>query len=224
MTEAEARDFWDTHTVTDEYLASMPPVSDADFPPIGPSRKYQAVHLKRDVFQKARQLARERGVRVDDLIDDLVTKALDASESNIRASMQSVKLRLAETEGIDPVNATKLRGIGISTIEDLLDRGSTRSGLQEIAQATGARDDQVLRWVNHADLYRIKGVGAEFAELLEAAGVNSVPELAQRSPTSLLKRMEAVNEQKKLTRRVPSEPQVTAWVAEAKTLGRAIRH
>jgi predicted flap endonuclease-1-like 5' DNA nuclease len=78
--------------------------------------------------------------------------------------------------------------------------------------------------VNHADLYRIKGVGAEFAELLEAAGVDSVPELAQRSPTNLQKRMEEVNEQKKLTRRVPSESQVTAWVAEAKTLPRVVTH
>lgn len=131
---------------------------------------------------------------------------------------------IEDIEGIGPVNAGKLRGMGISTVETLLEKGATRSGRQEIVQTTGARDDQVLRWVNHADLYRIKGVGAEFAELLEAAGVDSVPELAQRSPANLQNRMEEVNAQKKLTRRVPSESQVTAWVAEAKTLGRAVTH
>jgi predicted flap endonuclease-1-like 5' DNA nuclease len=131
---------------------------------------------------------------------------------------------IEDIEGIGAVNATKLKAMGISTVEKLLERGATRSGRQEIIQTTGARDDQVLRWVNHADLYRIKGVAAEFAELLEAAGVDSVPELAQRSPANLQKRMEEVNEQKKLTRRVPSESQVTAWVAEAKTLGRAVSH
>jgi len=131
---------------------------------------------------------------------------------------------IEDIEGIGPVNATKLKAMGISTVEKLLEEGATRSGRQKIVETTGARDDQVLRWVNHADLYRIKGVAAEFAELLEAAGVDSVPELAQRSPANLQKRMEEVNTQKKLTRRVPSESQVTAWVAEAKTLGRAVTH
>jgi predicted flap endonuclease-1-like 5' DNA nuclease len=131
---------------------------------------------------------------------------------------------IEDIEGIGPVNATKLKAMGISTVEKLLEQGATRNGRQTIVETTGARDDQVLRWVNHADLYRIKGVAAEFAELLEAAGVDSVPELAQRLPANLQKRMEEVNEQKKLTRRVPSESQVTAWVAEAKTLGRAVTH
>ena len=131
---------------------------------------------------------------------------------------------IEDIEGIGPANATKLKAIGIATVEKLLERGATRGGRQEIVQATGARDDQVLRWVNHADLYRIKGVGSEFAELLEAAGVDSVPELAQRSPANLQKRMEEVNEQKKLTRRVPNEAQVAAWIAEAKTLGRTVSY
>jgi predicted flap endonuclease-1-like 5' DNA nuclease len=131
---------------------------------------------------------------------------------------------IEDIEGIGPANATKLKAIGIATVESLLEKGATRSGRQEIVQTTGARDDQVLRWVNHADLYRIKGVGSEFAELLEAAGVDSVPELAQRSPTNLQQRMAEVNEQKKLTRRVPGESQVSDWVAEAKKLGRTVTH
>src|SRR6476469_6017221 len=131
---------------------------------------------------------------------------------------------IEDIEGIGPGYAAKLKDMGISTVEKLLERGASRSGRQEIASTTGIRDDQVLRWVNHADLYRIKGVAAEFAELLEAAGVDSVPELAQRSPANLQKRMEEVNAQKKLTRRVPNESQVTAWVAEAKTLGRTVSY
>jgi predicted flap endonuclease-1-like 5' DNA nuclease len=131
---------------------------------------------------------------------------------------------IEDIEGIGPAYAAKLKEMGISTVEKLLERGANRAGRQEIASTTGIRDDQVLRWVNHADLYRIKGVGAEFAELLEAAGVDSVPELAQRNPANLQKAMAEKNEEKKLTRRVPSEAQLTAWVAEAKALGRTVTH
>jgi CopG antitoxin of type II toxin-antitoxin system len=84
MTEAEAREFWDTHAITEEYLASMPPVSDDDFPPIGPPRKWVGIHLKREGFEKVRKLARRRGIRVDDLIDDLATQALAAEEDEGR--------------------------------------------------------------------------------------------------------------------------------------------
>jgi predicted flap endonuclease-1-like 5' DNA nuclease len=131
---------------------------------------------------------------------------------------------IEDIEGIGPGYAAKLKEMGISTVEKLLERGANRGGRQEIATATGLRDDQILRWVNHADLYRITGVAAEFAELLEAAGVDSVPELAQRNPVNLQKAMAEKNEEKKLTRRVPSESMVTAWVAEAKTLGRTVTH
>jgi len=131
---------------------------------------------------------------------------------------------IEDIEGIGPGSAAKLREMGISTVEKLLERGATPAGRKEIAATTGLRDDQVLRWVNHADLYRIKGVGAEFAELLEAAGVDTVSELARRSPANLQKAMAEKNEAKKLTRRVPSEAQVTAWVAEAKTLERSISY
>jgi predicted flap endonuclease-1-like 5' DNA nuclease len=131
---------------------------------------------------------------------------------------------IEDIEGIGAASGTKLKAMGISPVEKLLEHGATKKGRDEIESTTGVSGKQVLRWVNHADLYRIKGVGAEFAELLEAAGVDSVPELAQRSPTNLQKRMEEVNEQKKLTRRVPSESQVTAWVAEAKTLPRVVTH
>ena len=132
--------------------------------------------------------------------------------------------QIEDIEGIGPAYAAKLKEQGISTVEKLLEQGASSKGRSTIAEATGISGSQVLRWVNHADLYRIKGVGAEFAELLEAAGVDSVPELAQRSPANLQKKMAEVNEAKKLTRRVPSESQVTTWVAEAKTLPRVVTH
>jgi hypothetical protein len=86
MTEAEAREFWFTHEITEAYLASAPPVPEDALPPIGPPRKYQAIHLTREVFEKLRGLARERGIRVDDLIDQLVTQALAAEAEEIRVS------------------------------------------------------------------------------------------------------------------------------------------
>jgi predicted flap endonuclease-1-like 5' DNA nuclease len=131
---------------------------------------------------------------------------------------------IEDIEGIGPAFATKLRASGIPTVEALLERGASTKGRQEIEEATGISGQQILRWVNHADLFRIKGVAAEYAELLEAAGVDSVPELAQRSPANLQQRMAETNEQKKLTRRVPTEAQITAWVTEAKTLPRVVTH
>lgn len=131
---------------------------------------------------------------------------------------------IEDIEGIGPAQAAKLRDMGINSVEALLEKGGTSKGRDSIAETTGISGKSVLKWVNHADLFRIKGVAGEFAELLEAAGVDSVPELAQRSPANLQKKMAEVNEEKKLTRRVPTENQVTAWVAEAKTLERKVTH
>lgn len=132
--------------------------------------------------------------------------------------------QVEDIEGIGPAQAAKLKTIGITTVEGLLEKGASSKGRDEIATTAAISEKLVLKWVNHADLYRIKGVGAEFAELLEAAGVDSVPELAQRSPANLAAKLSEVNEAKKLTRRVPSESQVTTWVAEAKTLPRVVTH
>jgi predicted flap endonuclease-1-like 5' DNA nuclease len=131
---------------------------------------------------------------------------------------------IEDIEGIGPANATKLRAMGISTVEALLQRGASPKGRQEIEAETGASSKQILRWVNHADLYRITGVGAEFAELLEAAGVDTVPELAQRSPANLHKALLEAHERRHLTRRVPSESQLTDWVSQAKGLARVVTY
>src|SRR4051812_48193393 len=127
-------------------------------------------------------------------------------------------------EGIGETYAKKLEAAGIATTEALLEQGSSREGRRQIVEDTGISATLVLRWVNHADLFRINGVEAQYAELLEAAGVDSIPELAQRVPANLTTRLGEVNEQKKLVRKLPSEEQVTNWVAQAKTMPRMVHH
>lgn len=127
-------------------------------------------------------------------------------------------------EGVGYFYGEKLRLAGIRTVDDLLNAGSTAQGRDEIAQKTGIPSVHILRWVNHADLFRIKGVGAQYAELLEASGVDSVVELAQRNPESLLEAILRTNSEKRLVRSVPSLNEVQNWVAQAPTLERAVHH
>ncbi|MGE5374062.1 MAG: DUF4332 domain-containing protein [Bacteroidota bacterium] len=127
-------------------------------------------------------------------------------------------------EGIGDVYGDKLKAAGIRNVSDLLDKGCNPQGREEIAAVTGISGKLVLRWVNQADLYRIRGIGKEYAELLEAAGVDTVPELAQRVPAHLLEKMGAVNEQRKMVRRLPVLPQVESWVTQAKSLPRTITY
>jgi predicted flap endonuclease-1-like 5' DNA nuclease len=131
---------------------------------------------------------------------------------------------IADIEGVGPAFAQKLKEAGVGTVEALLREGGSPQGRQRLAAQTGIRADLLLRWVNHADLFRIKGVAGEFSELLEAGGVDSVPELARRSAENLHERLVAVNAEKKVSRRVPTVNQLTDWIAEAKTLPRAVTH
>jgi predicted flap endonuclease-1-like 5' DNA nuclease len=127
-------------------------------------------------------------------------------------------------EGIGDAYATKLRGMGISSTELLLQRGNSPKSREEIAHATGINDALILRWVNHADLFRIKGVASEYSELLEAAGVDTVAELARRNPGNLHQAITDSNTAKKLVRQTPSVQQVSAWVEEAKVLPRMVSY
>src|SRR5512144_2764708 len=124
--------------------------------------------------------------------------------------------KILEIEGIGEAYAVKLGAAGIETVEALLQAGAAPKGRDELEQKTGISHKLILEWVNHADLYRIDGVGSEYSDLLEAAGVDTVPELANRKPENLLAKMVEVNEAKKLVRRLPTQSQVTAWVACAK--------
>jgi predicted flap endonuclease-1-like 5' DNA nuclease len=132
--------------------------------------------------------------------------------------------KLLLIEGIGPVYAQKLQEIGITTVEALLERGGTPQGREEMAEATGLGGKQILEWVNHADLFRIKGVGEEYSDLLEEAGVDTVPELAQRNAENLYAKLQEVNGEKKLVRRVPPLSSVESWVAQAKQLPRVIQY
>ena len=127
-------------------------------------------------------------------------------------------------EGIGDTYREKLRQAGIRNVDDLLDKGCTPQGRQEIAEITGISEKLVLRRVNEADLYRIRGIGKEYAELLEAAGVDTVPELAQRVPSHLLEKMEAANAQKHLVRHLPALAHVESWVTQAKNLPRKLTY
>ncbi|RME07654.1 MAG: DUF4332 domain-containing protein [Anaerolineae bacterium] len=132
--------------------------------------------------------------------------------------------KLAYVEGIGPAYAAKLEAAGIKSTKALLEKGATPQGRRELAEQTGISPDLLLKWINHVDMFRIKGIGSEYAELLEQTGVDTVPELAQRNPDNLYDAMVAVNQEKKLVRQLPSRRQVADWVAQAKSLPRVINY
>jgi len=127
-------------------------------------------------------------------------------------------------EGIGPKFATKLRKARIRTTEGLLKKGATRSGRKAIATATGLTPEQVLAWVNRADLMRVKGIGEEYSDLLEAAGVDTVRELKNRKPTALHTKLLAINDKKRLVRRLPTEQMVANWIAFAMKLPAVVKY
>ncbi len=125
---------------------------------------------------------------------------------------------LVDIEGIGATHAKTLADAGLTNTDHLLDTAGSASGRKSLATKTGIDEKRILEWVNRADLMRINGIGSEFSDLLEAAGVDTVKELAQRVPANLAAKIAEVNESKKLVRRVPGETQVSGWVAEAKAL------
>jgi len=127
-------------------------------------------------------------------------------------------MKIVSIEGIGPVYAEKLAGAGIKTVEALLDKGAGRKGREVLAEQTGITEKLILEWVNLADLMRIKGIGEEYSDLLEEAGVDTVKELKNRNPENLYKAMVDTNQEKKLVRRVPTLKEVQKWVAEAAQL------
>lgn len=132
--------------------------------------------------------------------------------------------KLENVEGIGEVYAAKLREAGIKSIRALLEKGSTPQGRQDLAEKADISEKRILTWVNHADLKRIKGVERQYAELLEASGVDTVVELAQRNPENLQQKMLETNKEKRLVRRPPALSMVTRWVEQAKTLPRVIHY
>ena len=132
--------------------------------------------------------------------------------------------KLADIEGVGRVNAAKLQKAGVRSTDSLLKKGGTRKGREEIVKLSRIDKDLILQWVNHVDLYRIKGVGSEFADLLEAAGVDTVVELSKRDAKKLAETLATVSAKGNLTNRVPTVKMVKGWVAQAKKLPRAVSY
>ena len=126
--------------------------------------------------------------------------------------------KIIDIEGIGETYAAKLNAAGVNTTDDLLNLCATRSGRAKLAETTGISDKLILRWTNHADLFRINGVAGQFAELLEAAGVDTIKELRHRVPANLQAKMEEVNAEKHLVGRVPAVKEIEKMVAQAKEL------
>jgi predicted flap endonuclease-1-like 5' DNA nuclease len=133
-------------------------------------------------------------------------------------------LNINKIEGIGPEYAKKLIESGIKTTGDLLESGHTKSGRVKLAEVTGISQKLILEWVNLADLFRISGIGEEYSDLLEEAGVDTVIELARRNPENLLAKLTEVNDEKKLVRRIPNLAKVEDWIKQAKELPRKVEY
>ncbi|MBU6342533.1 MAG: DUF4332 domain-containing protein [Bacteroidetes bacterium] len=127
--------------------------------------------------------------------------------------------KLIEIKGIGEVYAANLQeNFNITTVEELLDLGATKKGRQEIADKSGISESLILRWVNMADLFRLKGVAEDFSDLLEKAGVDTVKELRNRVPANLHAKLVEVNEETGRAGRTPRLDEVESWVAQAKEI------
>jgi len=133
-------------------------------------------------------------------------------------------VNVIDVEGIGPTYAAQLEAVGVKTTDDLLERGATEKGREELETASGIGHAFILKWVNRVDLYRIKGVGSEYSDLLEVAGVDTVPELAQRNPANLTETLAEANAARNLVRKLPTVEQVTDWVEQAKTMPRVVTY
>ncbi len=133
-------------------------------------------------------------------------------------------MKVIDIEGIGPAYAAKLTAAGIRTTGALLKEGATPEGRRQIAERAGVGHESVLEWVNRADLFRIKGVGGQYSDLLEKAGVDTVVELSKRVAGNLVSRMAEVNQAKNLVNKLPGEKQIKNWIDQAKKLPRVVSY
>lgn len=176
--------------------------------------------------QRQRGLAgelRQDAHRIVDVIADLAVYLLELGARE-RQQDTSLKAGVKAVEGIGEAYAARLAKAGIYRCEQLLAVAAAPQGREALAEKTGISSGRLLTWINHIDLFRIRGVGEEYASLLEEAGVDSVPELAQRNPASLHARLREVNEAKVEVRRLPPANQVANWIRQAATLPPVVIH
>jgi predicted flap endonuclease-1-like 5' DNA nuclease len=131
---------------------------------------------------------------------------------------------IMDVEGIGPAFSAKLNAAGINTTEELLTKGATKAGRKALAESTGIDEGKILTWVNHSDLHRIDGIAGQISELMEAAGVDTVKELATRKAENLAAKMKEINDAKNLSGRIPTATQLQAMIDQAKTLAPAVFH
>ena len=132
--------------------------------------------------------------------------------------------RIDEIAGIDPKEATKLRKAGIRTTESLLRRAGTKPGREQLATEVGVDIDELLHWTQRADIMRVRGVGSEYALLLEACGVQTIRDLRRRNPTALTAKLSDHNGRKSMVRRLPTEVMVTSWIESAASVEPQIKN
>jgi len=207
--------------IEDEKMVLLMPVIEEEMFAFVPAKE-------EDVVAPAPEKEEEKIASVPAKEEEMIAHAPEKEEAMVASMPEKLVIPIPKglkyIEGIGDVYRQKLRQAGIRNVEQLLDKGSTPRGRDEIAEATGISEKLILRWVNQADLYRINGIGKEYAELLEAAGVDTVPELAQRVPANLLEKMGVANAQKKLVRHLPALAQVESWVTQAKNLPRKLTY
>jgi predicted flap endonuclease-1-like 5' DNA nuclease len=134
-------------------------------------------------------------------------------------------MRIEEIEGIGPALGEKFRAAGIRTTRDLLEKAGPRTGRRLLAETTGMSESRILDWVNHADLMRLPGIGPEYSDLLEAAGVDSLAELAHRNPKHLVETIREVDAARPhRVRRVPGARTVKTWIEAAATHEKVVEH
>jgi predicted flap endonuclease-1-like 5' DNA nuclease len=134
-------------------------------------------------------------------------------------------MKIEEIEGIGDEMGAKLRAVGIATADDLIMAGATAAGRDKVESMTGISGKLILKWVNHVDLMRIPGVGSEYSDLLEAAGVDSPAELAQRNAANLAETFQELDAARPNTvRRVPSLATVEDWITLAKGMEKTVSH
>jgi predicted flap endonuclease-1-like 5' DNA nuclease len=134
-------------------------------------------------------------------------------------------MKIEDVEGIGPAFAEKLIAAGVTTTDALLERGASDAGRSRLGGETGISEKLLLEWVNHADLMRLDGVGSEYADLLEAAGVDSCAELARRNAANLAQTFQELDAARPNTiRRIPSEETVRGWIEQADKLAKVVSH
>ena len=132
--------------------------------------------------------------------------------------------KIIDIEGVGDVYGEKLIAAGINKVSELLEKCAAPKGRKELAEATGISEKLILKWTNHADLFRIKGVAGQFSELLEAAGVDTIKEFRHRVPANLHAKMEAVNAEKNLTNRIPAVKEIEKMIAQAKEMEPIVKY